>query len=882
MRLENWIFTLPLKLRSFFRKRNLERELADELAFHLESQENEYRRRGEPSGEARYAARRTFGGLEQSKEQCRSVQPAAWLYQFGRDLAFGVRLLKKSPGFTLVAILTLALGIGANTAVFSLVHAILLRQLPFRDPGQVAFVEDSSTLARNLTVGSSRQVFYDTAASYHSLDSASVYSQAAANLSGERTEPQRVRVAEVSAQFFRVLGATPALGRVFSAHEDIPGKDHAVVITNRLWRQSLASDPAVIGRVLYLNSFSATIIAVMPPDVDFPSKPDVWVPTVFDWNDSLRENGAFTVNAIVRIRPVVSLAAAEREFQTRRQRARRETAAQNHAHVREGAILQPLSTQLTATIRPSLLLLTVAVVIVLCIVCANLASLMLIRALDRRAELAVRAALGATRARLIRQQVVECLLLAGVGGACGVLLARGFLRTLYVLRPAALRNFSQPALVWPVLAFTAAVSILTGFLFALAPGWLAGQRHNMDSLKTSSRQITARTAYLRRGLVVVEIALALVLLSGATLLIKTLANLDRVPLGFDSRNLLTFSVSLHGPAEKNTSSKKTFYDEAASGLSTIPGIENAAAISSAPLDKTPAMLLEVSSSNSNSQSIAALPRVVTTAYFRTMRVPIVAGRAFSENDVDTNQKVAIISQNLAAQLWPARNPLGRQIRCPICSKDGYRVVGVVPATRDFGPRAAEIYPQFFLPFHQMNWDRATFVVRTRGNPLDYAKAVRGILRSVSADQPVYDLETMHQLIADSESLARFETFTLSAFAAIATILAAVGLFGIISHTVVQRRQEIGIRLALGAPRSQIAGAILRETSLLTATGLALGTLASLLCNRSLDSVLFAVQTNDAATYCVVAALFTAIALLSTYQPVRRAASLDPMNILRAE
>jgi len=881
------------RVRNLGRRERVAAEIDEELRAHIEMAVEDGVRAGMSDEEARRQARMRFGNPATMRERTVGADAALGLENVGRDVRFALRQMRKSPGFAVTAVLTLALGIGATTAVFTLVHAILLGQLPFRDPGRVFSVENGvraglgyDTASKNFTAA-----FNGAAHALRTIEAAALYSTCGVNADVPGGIAARRVATETSAQFLRVLGVTPELGRGFLANEDVPGNDHVVLVSDRFWRGELGGNPEVLGRTLDINGFEFRIAGVLPPAMNFPANTDFWTPTIFDEHTALREAGAFFTSLVVRAHAGATAQAVRSELLARA------TARAGHKLSREQSPeVTPIATELTKSIRSSLLMLTGAVLLVLLIACANLACLMLVRVARRHSELAVRAALGAGRGRMMQQQLVECVLLALAGGAAGIVLAYGALHLLLALHPAAFANFQRPALDLTALAFTVIASLATGLVFGLAPAWHASHEDPVEAMKTGAGHGSLRGSRLRKALVAGEIAVTLVLLTGAALLMRTLANLDRVALGYRLQGLLTFSVSLHGAPYIATQGSSTpalidFYNRTLEHLRAIPGVSAAGAVSSLPLDPRPDMLLPVSAApmgtratlavGNDNGNVGAAPRFASSGYFGAMGIPLLAGRDFSPRDTHASQKVVIVSGDLAKKLWPGQNPVGRTLHCYWFCKPAPVVIGVVAAMRQFGPRS-EAEPEYFMTYTQQDWPYMTFVLRTQVDPEGLIGEVRRAVAAVSPAQPVYDIRTMRERLDENESLVRFELFVLSIFAGVAVALVAIGLYGVIAYAAAGRTHEIGVRLALGAPRATILGAVLREGLVLALVGAAIGLGCSLALMRVLRATLFGVRAHDPLTLGGVCALVLMVSTGASYWPAHRAAGVDPMETLRAE
>jgi len=875
--------TVLRRISNLFSGSKLQREIERELAAHIEMRIEDNIASGMNPQEARRAALIGFGNPTLMKERTTESDAAMYLVSVWTDARYAIRQLRKSPGYALTAILTLALAIGVNSAVFSLVHAILLRELPFDQPSQVFHLENNAGLSFDFGSHEFKVSFDNAARSFHTIDSAAVYSTSGVNVDWGRGVSERVEATEASAHFLDVLGVKPQLGRGFEPEEDIPGNDQVVLISDAFWRGSLAADPGALGRPIRINGFLFTIIGVLPARMDFPAKTALWTPTIFDSHTYLREGGAFFTSTIVRVKAGVTTDQLRGEF---RARALHSSGTAKEQPDAEMPILTPIAAELTRSIRSSLLTLSGAVGFVLLIACANIAGLLLVRTAERRAEFALRAALGAARVRLLGQQLVESTLLALCGGALGILCAHAGLRLLYVFRPAALNAFDRPSIDGTVLAFSAGLAILTGLGFGIVPAWLASREDPVSALKAGVWRATPAGTRLRKALVAGEIGLALVLLIGAGLLLRTMANISKVPLGFDTQGILSFSVSLHGEpyisAETTTLQINSFYSGVLDRLRNLPGVAAVAAISIPPLENGHAeMLLPITPDAPKMQPIPAAPRFASSGYFGVMGIPILKGRDFSLQDTRTSSSVVIVSRDLSDRLWPGQDPIGHKLHCLWYCKQPPTVIGVVAPGRRFGPRSDPL-AEYFMDYLQRDWPYMTFLLRTQSDPAALTPAVHHAVAAIDPTQPVYEIETMQQKLNDNESLLRFQLFTLSVFAVFSALLACIGLYGVISSTVTQRTREIGLRIALGAQRSAIQASVLRETAALALAGAGIGILASLALARLLAAILFQTSPHDPLTLGAVSGLLIAIALLAGSIPAYRAASIDPMQALRTE
>lgn len=866
------------RITNLFRRDKMQREIEAELAAHLAMRSEDNRTAGMSPREAQRDARVRLGNPVVIRERTAHADAALGIAGLWEDIRFALRQFRKAPVYAATAILTLALAIGANSAIFSVIHATLLRQLPFDHSDRVYLYSGGGVgLDFNLAAKSLESSFNDGARALHTIDNAAVYASAGVNIAVSGSS-QRVEATETSAHFLDVLGVTPQLGRGFHPDEDLPGRDQIALISDHLWHSTFGAAPDIVGKTIRLNATDFTVIGVLPPRMDFPAKTDIWTPTIFDEHTYLREGGAFFTFTIVRSRPGVTAAQLRAEFRAR--------TLQAHPEIKNTTSddLTPIAAELTHSIRSSLLLLFGASSLLLCIACANLAGLALLRGTSRRAEFAMRAALGSPRARILRQLLVESLLIAFGGCMLGLSVACAALHLLEWLKPAALTAFESPTIEPVVLIFNASVAILSGLIFGILPGWQASSEDPLSALKIGVWRVSRSTSRLRSWLVGIEIALAAVLLICTGLLLRTIANLDQTPLGFSTQNILTFSVSLHGaPYEMNDSTTPAltrFYAQVLEQVRALPAVVSAAAVSSAPLDTRADMLLPVYADNPNSRSSASL-RFTSPAYFETLGVTLVKGRDFNAQDTKTSQPVVIITTDLAKTLWAGHDPIGQPLHCIWYCKTPPIVIGIVTPGRRYGPRS-DVAKEYYLPFSQQDWPYATFVARTQGNPHALATEIRRAVANVDPSQPIYDISTMQQRLDDKESLVRFECLALTTFAALSGLLAWIGLYGLIAYSVAQRTHEIGLRIALGAQRRNILLTVLRESGSVAGLAAAVGLLISLAVTRLLSATLYGITAHDPLTILLVTLLLLCASTLASVLPARRAAFVDPMEALRTE
>ncbi len=806
--------------------------------------------------------------------------PRPALCGLAADVRFAARSLVRARGFTTVAVIALALGIGANTAIFSVVNAVLLRPLPYREPQRLVwFWEVQPFLDR---APFSAPDFADYRGQNQTFESVVAFRGGNLTLTGAG-EPERISGAQVDAGFFPILGVRPALGRDFTADEDKPGAPAAVVVLSHgFWQRKHGGDSQIVGKALTFNGRTYSVVGVMPPGFSFPGETELWTP--LGLNPAGQQRGSHWLIVIGRLKPGVSLARAQADIDVVVRRLQQQYPPSNQGH---SVTLVSLEERLVGHVRRALLVLLAAVGFVLLIACANVANLMLARAAVRRREIAIRAALGAGRWRLVRQLLAESAVLGVIGGAAGLVLAAGAMRAMVALAPANVPRLSEVRLDLSVLAFTLAASLFTALLFGLAPAFDAARASVADFLKESGRTSSAGAgrAKLRSGLVIAEIALAVVLLAGAGLMLRSFVVLQQVEPGLRPEGLLTARVSLIGRSAFNQPRLwADFYDRVLANVRQLPGVKAAAAINLLPLD-------DFGIGNSTNFRVIGRPepapkdmplseiRVVSLDYFRTMGIPLIKGRVFTERDTKDSEPVAVISESLAWQIFPGEDPLGKRITVSI--DKGSEIVGVAGNVHDYG-LDAPLRLESYIPMAQMPNPLLTIVVRTAGDPRALVPAFRQAVWSVENDRPIYAIRTMEQVISRSVAQPRFRTALLGLFAALALLLAAVGIYGVISYAVAQRVQEIGIRVALGATRPDVLRLVMGQGMLLAGSGLALGLAGAWAGTRWISALLFGIRPTEPVVFGALVLLLALVALLACWAPARRATRVDPVVALRQE
>ncbi len=891
--MKNILWQTWRRLLSLLRRGRYELEMEEEMRFHLEMQIEQNLASGMAAEEARYAARRQFGNQTWLKEASRDMWSLNSIETLIQDLRYGARMLLKKPGFSVIAVLTLALGIGANTAIFSVVNGVLLRPLPYYEPERLVMVwadrpilqaqtglpDFPATVADFVDWRNQNQVFEQMAAMQTLLDEPD-----------GRREPESVVGLRASASLFPLLGARFTVGRAFLPDEDQAGNDRVVVISHGLWQRRYGADPKLIGQKITLNNEAYTVVGVTAPDFQFPrigevpavyyfgvaTKVDLYLPNAFTPAE-MNDRRVNRLIVIARLKPEVSVQQASAEMNAI---ARRLTEQYPQTNTDKGARLAPLHQQTVGKARTALLVLLGAVGFVLLIACANIANLLLARAAGRQKEMAIRAVLGANRWRVVRQLLTESLLLAISGGAAGLLLAWWGVELLLAIAPDNLPRAYDIRLDTRVAGFTLLVSLLTGIVFGLLPALQASKANLSVTLKEGGRDAAGLLRRRLRGfLVMSEMALAFVLLIGAGLLIRSFARLTEVDPGLDPRGVLTMNILLP-PAKYSDGRGASFFQQKLERVRALPGVEAAAMVSPLPLSgahRSTAFRIEGRPSPTE-ETFNAGVRIISPDFFKTFRVPMVDGRLLEESDGAKAPPVVVVNESLAHIYFANENPLGKRIIIYGGTRSIVGVVGDVKHSALDEEAKAEIY----LPMAQVPTGYMSLAVRTSGDPMQMVAAVRGQIWAVDKDQPISNIETMEQLMAKSVAPKRFNLLLLGAFALVGLALAGVGLYGVMSYTVTQRTHEIGVRMALGANRVDVLRLVIGEGMKLAVIGALLGLGGALALTRLLKALLFDVSTTDPLTFILIAAVLIIVALLACWIPARRAANMDPLVSLRVE
>jgi putative ABC transport system permease protein len=802
-----------------------------------------------------------------------------------QDIRYALRRLVRSPGFTIVSVLTLALGIGANSAIFSVVYGVLLKPLPFAQPDRLVGIYH---LAEGHRATMSGPNFTDVRTQAETLVDAAAVTRSRVTLTGHG-EPVRLDGAEVSTSFFNVLGVSPALGRTFRSDEGLPGHAKVAVLGYGLWQQRFGGAPGVIGQMMTLDGVSTEIIGVMPEQFAYPAGRVIWTPIEETESFTKTQRGAWYLNVIGRAKPGVPLEQVTAEVQTVGKRLARQYPNDN-----EGLDFTAMSLHeaIVGDIRPAVLVLLGAVGFVLLIACTNVANLLLARAATRESEMAVRSALGAGRVRLVRQLLTESVILGFLGGAFGLLFAIWGLDGLLSLKPEGIPRLTDVRIDPTVILFTMALSTSTGLLFGVIPAFHATTSSLAATLKEAGRgPLTTRGgSRMRSALVVGEMALAVMLLAGAGLLIRSFVKLASVDPGFHAAQALTFELSLPDARYEKTDQQVAFVDQLLPRLQSIPGVEKAAAVQGLPLTGGNFVIsfqVKGRPPVAPSQQPSMQIRVATPGYFDTIGIPLKRGRFFTDDDREGSSRVVLITERAARQYFPGEDPIGKTItlgwgRGEGTPRAGGEVVGIVGDVKEAGLDESEP-PQLYLPYRQWPVQGISVVLRTAVPPGSVTAAARRAVYATDPNMPVANVRTLQEIVARSISQPRFYTLLLTLFAAVALLLAAIGIFGVLSYAVAQRTREIGIRMALGAPGRVVRGLVVRQAMLFALIGVALGTILAFWLSTSLVSkMLFNTSPHDASTYVAVAGVLTMVALLASYIPARRATRVDPIVALRSE
>ena len=876
-----WWSELKYLIRKLHRRR-AESELQEEIRAHLEMETQEKINDGLSQEEARYAAQRAFGSVALATEDSRGWWGFRMLDDLWQDLRCGARMLVKQPGFTLVVVVTLALGIGANTAIFSVVNAVLLQPLPFKEPERLMMIRETrlpqfpefSIASGNFLEWKKQNTVFERLAAYDGQ----IF-----NLIGT-SYPEAIQGMVVSDGFFAMLGAQPQLGRDFLPEEYQRGNDNVVILSHGLWQRQFAGASDVLNKSITLSGKSYTVIGVMPATIHVAG-PDLgllWAPMAFTELDA-QNQGGHSLGALGQLKPGITVEQARTEMIAIAGRL-----AMQYPETNTGWSVKiiPLLEYVVRNIKPALLVLLGAVAFVLLIACANVANLLLTRAAGRQREIAIRAALGASRARIIRQLLTESVLLALVGGAAGLLLAAWGTDLLLKLAPQNLPRMSGVSLDGRVLAFAAAITLLTAVIFGLVPAWQYSRPNVNEAMKDAGRGSTegGRRQFVRNSLVVVEVASALVLLVGAGLLVKSFWQLQRIDPGFNPGNVLTVSVELPQSKYVEENQRVAFFQQLIEKAKALPGVNAASASSSIPLGIHSFLGFEI---QGRPLPPGADPSTnfysVSPEYFKAMGIPLLRGRLFTERDAGDSLHVAVVNETMAKKIFPGEDPIGKRITFDSGENnpDWFEIVGIVGDVKQHGLDKSTPL-QTYEPYTQQPQSSMTLIIRTAGDPTDFTVAIRDAVVQLDKEQTISNIRTLTDYLSISITQRQFSMLLLGIFAAVALVLAAAGIFGVLSYTVAQRTHEIGIRMTLGAEQRDVLKLVVGKGMLLALLGVIAGLAAALGLTRLMEPLLFDVEAADPLTFAVIVVLLLFVALLACWIPARRAMKVDPMVTLRFE
>ena len=895
--MHDWKEEVRRRLSRLYLEAPREAEIVEELAQHLDDVYERSLKAGLTNAEAKRVALKELADADlMRREMRRSQKPASEapvagggrtnvLADFWNDLRYAIRLQRKNPGFTIVAVIALALGIGANTAIFSVVNTVLLRPLPYKDPERLVMVWEEATKAGYPQDTPAAANFVDWRTQNQTFEGMAAITDDSFNLTGTG-DPERLEGQRVSTDLFPLFGVEPQIGRVFTAAEDQPGNERVVLLSYGLWQRRFGGDAGIVGKTLQLNGAGYTVVGVMPARFQFPTPDDeVWVPVAFTQEDAANRNRHY-LRVVGRLKPGVSLAQAQADMSTIATRLQQQYPETN---TDLGAVITPLHEHLVGDIRPALLILLGAVGLVLLIACANVANLLLARAAVRQKEIAVRVALGARRSRLIRQFLTESVSLSLLGGFVGLVISYVGLIVLKAFIPENISQARAISIDYKVLGFTLLVSVLTGLIFGLAPALQSIRFNQAETLKEGGRDAATGGSgkRLRSLLVMAEVAISLVLLIGAGLLINSFLRLRNVDPGFRAENLLTMKIVLPEPKYEKKVQRSAFYTDVIQRVQSLPGVRSAAVTTNLPLYRQGNSIsigIEGRPAPPPGQEDIIVTRIISPGYFDTMSIPLLKGRPLTDQDTDDSPNVVVISEGMARRYWPGEEAIGKRIAVGRVKsqEDWIQVVGVVKDVRQF-ELTADPKPQMYLTHRQFGFfDAQDLVVKTDVDSASMASAVRKAVWEIDKDQPVSNIRTMETILADSIARQRFSMLLLAIFASVALVLAAVGIYGMMSYSVAQRTHEIGIRMALGAQTSAVLKLAVGYGLKLVGAGIVIGLIASFALTRVMSTLLFGVTATDPTTFTLISVLLIAVAAIASYVPARRATRVNPIIALRYE
>lgn len=880
------MFSIKNFWQRFLKKDEVHQEIDEELEFHLEMCIKDNIAAGMSAEEAKADAMRRFGNLQKVKSDCREAKGIEMIENFYQDLRYGLRMLANKPSFTFVAILALALGIGATSAIFSIVNNVILRPLPFKAQEDLVMLWETNLTTGHEQVETSYPNFLDWQKQNQVFEQVAVLPSVNFDwtMTG-REEPQQVVGVFTSANFFSLLGVSPALGRDFTAEDERQGAAPVAVISHGLWQRQFGGDPKIIGQKLTVEGEPMTVIGVMPREFDFPSGVELWSPLTPSPDGWTEQRDFRVLRAIGRIKAGMSFSQAQAGMNTLAERLGQEYPKENKGF---GIILIPLTKVIFGSTEQAFLVMLGAVGLVLLISCANVANLLLARAASRQREFAVRVALGAGRFRLIRQLLTESLLLALIGGTIGLLVAFIGIKALVGLAPADIPRIADVKLDFQVIGFTFLTSLLTSIIFGLVPAWQTAKTNVNEFLKESGTRLlgSAQTHQIRNYLVVIEVAFAVILMVGAGLMARSFYKLQNVDAGFNPKNILTLRVALNQGKYPDKDKKRIFFEQLYEKVKTLPNVESAGCVLMRPLSGTVGwdypFSIEGQSLSEHKNNPPSNFETISPNYFQTMGIQLLKGRDFTEQDKADSPHVVIIGESLAKKYWPGLDPIGKKLKIgpPESNRPWMEVVGMVKDVRYREWEATRL--DIYMPFPQHPQYRMDFVLKTKGDPFALVSAFNQAVYELDKDQATSAITTMSELVATTLARSRYNMFLFSLFAMLALILAIVGVYGVLSYTVAQRTQEIGLRLALGASETNILKLVIGQGLKLVFIGVVIGLTVAWWLSQLLGSLLYQVSVTDPITYIIIPLFLILIATLASYLPARRAIKVDPIIALRCD